>query len=269
MRRRRALPLLVALGACVLAAPVRAEEPASPAVAAPASGDVPVLRFGAGSAKGGFTRLAGVLAQGLEETGDRVRLDIQHTKGSCENIKLLLTGELDVALVQYDVAAEAFKASQSPPDEEEDGGDDDAFGGWMCRISADMARGADLTLIAALTEGAVQMLVRRPVRIDDFEQIGDAPVYLGKDGSGSFETAKVIVGAAGKTVEGLRLVQGGSGDAFDALRRQELLMMLRTTERGDEDIADIVSSGLASINPLPEDVLNRLIDGYPYYRICQ
>ncbi|HGG56994.1 MAG TPA: hypothetical protein ENK31_04270, partial [Nannocystis exedens] len=248
---------------------------ASPASVAPAPDSqgadpsVPTLRFGAGSKKGGFTRLAKVLAGGLEQTGDRIRLDIRNTKGSCDNIKRLLRGELDVALVQYDVAAEAFKASVSAAQEDPSDHEDDAFGGWMCRISAEMARGAHLHLISALTDGAVHMLVRRPVRIDEFSQIGDAPIYLGKDGSGSFETAKVIVGAAGDTVEHLNLFSGGSRDAYAALHRQELLVMLRTTERGDDDIADVVSSGLASINPLPEDVLNRLIDGYPYYRICQ
>lgn len=252
---------IVAITALALASP-------SPSASA-AEGEPPTLRFGAGSKKGGFTRLAGVLAGGLAESGDRVRLDVQHTKGSCDNIKRLLRGELDVALVQYDVAAEAFKASVTPPDDEADDDEEGAFGGWMCKITADMARGADLHLITALTDGAVQMLVRRPVRIDQFDQIGDAPIYLGKDGSGSFETAKVIVGAAGHTVEGLNLFEGGSGEAYSALRRQELLVMLRTTERGDDEIADVVASGLASINPLPEDVLNRLIDGYPYYRICQ
>lgn len=268
----RAAALVLAISA-LLFAPVLAE--ASPADGAPAQEvkgtdySAPILRFGAGSKKGGFTRLARVLAGGLEETGDRIRLDIRNTKGSCDNIKRLLRGELDVALVQYDVAAEAFKASVSASSGEHSGHEGDAFGGWMCRISADMARGAHLHLITALTDGAVHMLVRRPVRIDNFSQIGDAPIYLGKDGSGSFETAKVIVGAAGDTVERLNLFSGGSRDAYAALRRQELLVMLRTTERGDDDIADVVASGLASINPLPEDVLNRLIDGYPYYRICQ
>ena len=252
--------LSVAVTAVLIVSPI--------AEARAAGGEPPTLRFGAGSKKGGFTRLGGVLAGGLAETGDRVRLDIQHTKGSCDNIKRLLRGELDVALVQYDVAAEAFKASITPPEEDDDD-DERAFGGWMCKITADMARGADLHLITALTDGAVQMLVRRPVRIDEFDQIGDAPIYLGKDGSGSFETAKVIVGAAGQTVDGLNLFEGGSSAAYAALRRQELLVMLRTTERGDDDIADVIASGLASINPLPEDVLNRLIDGYPYYRICQ
>lgn len=239
---------------------------AAAAPSAASAAEAPTLRFGAGSKGGGFDRLAQALDEGLAETGGRVRLEIDNTKGSCENIKRLLNGELDVALVQYDVAAEAFKASLIPPDEDQE---DDAFGGWMCKISAEMARGAELSLVAALSDGAVHMLVRRPVRIDDFEQIGDAPVYLGKDGSGSFETAKVIVGAAGKTVDRLNLYQGGSGEAFDELRAQRLLVMLRTTEQGDSDIVDVVSSGLASINPLPEDVLNRLIDGYPYYRICQ
>ncbi|MEZ4451011.1 MAG: TAXI family TRAP transporter solute-binding subunit [Nannocystaceae bacterium] len=252
-RGRGALALALAL----VAVDARADDEAPPA------GPPPELRFGSGSKGGGFDKLALALAEGVKATGGDVTLEVRNTKGSCENIRLLLSGELDFALVQYDVAAEASKASQG---RSEGGGG--GKGGWMCRITSELADDADLYLVAALSDGAVHMLVRRPVRIDSFDAIGDAPIYLGKDGSGSFETAKVLVGAAGRTIESLNLLEGGSSDAIEALHRQELLMMLRTTERGDPDIADVVASGLASINPLPEDVLNRLIDGYPYYRIC-
>ena len=235
----------------------------APAPAA-AADDPFELRLGSGSKGGGFANLAAGLADELAAIDAPLRLRVEHTKGSCENIRRLLHGDLDAALVQYDVAAEAFKASLS----QGQSAADDAFAGWMCQISADDARHADLRLVAALSDGAVHMLVRRPVRLDDLDAIGDAPIYMGKDGSGSFETAKVIVGAAGRTVEALNLFQGSSGEALTALRERRLLMMLRTTERGDPDIAAVVASGLATVDPLPEEVLNRLIDGYPYYRIC-
>lgn len=239
-----------------------------------AAAETPTYRWGAGSKTGGFTQISNAVAEGLEATGDDVRLAIEHTSGSCDNIRKLLKGELDFALVQYDVAAEAFKAgrafevaaSDREGDEDEGAG---SGGGFMCKITAADAQGAELRLVAALTDGAVHVLVRRPLRLDSFADLGRHSVYIGKLGSGSFETAKVIVGAAGLTVEELNRHDGSGSKAFEAMDEGSLLVMLRTTEPGDREIAAAVGTGLATVNALPPEVLDRLIDGYPYYRICQ
>ena len=229
----------------------------------------PTFRWGAGSKTGGFTQLSEAIAEGLEATGGKVAIDIETTKGSCENIRKLLTRELDFALVQYDVAAEAFKAGQAQDKAAAEGEEAGSRGGFMCKVTSEMAAGAQLRLVAALTDGAVHVLVRRPVRLDSFDSLTDHTVYIGKEGSGSMETSKVIVGAAGLTIEALDRFEGSSGDALKALRNDELLMMLRTVEPGNPEIAEVVGSGIATVNPLPDDVLERLIDGYPYYRVCQ
>ena len=235
-----------------------------------AAAEPPTVRWGAGSKSGGFTKISNAIAAGLEATGDEVRIDIEHTSGSCDNIHKLLRGELDFALVQYDVAAEAFKAgrafevaAQSTDDEVP------TTGGFMCSVTAEDARGAELRLVTALTDGAIHVLVRRPLRLDSFVDLGRHSVHVGKVGSGSFETAKVIVGAAGLTVDELHRLDSGAGEAFAAMGEGKLLVMLNTTEPGDAQIAKAVGTGLATVNPLPEDVLDRLIDGYPYYRVCQ
>ncbi len=56
---------------------------------------------------------------------------------------------------------------------------------------------------------------------------------------------------------------------MEAMGRGELLMMLRTTEPGAEAMSKLMATGRAAVNALPGDVLERLIDGFPYYRICQ
>ncbi|MCH9688140.1 MAG: hypothetical protein K0V04_42305, partial [Deltaproteobacteria bacterium] len=142
-------------------------------------------------------------------------------------------------------------------------------GGFMCKVSAADAHGSQLRLISAMTDGAVHVLVRRPLRLDSFADLAHHRLYMGKDGSGSFETAKVLVGAAGLTADELDRMGGGSGAAFKALRSGDLRVMLRTIEPGHESIAQAVGTGVATVNPLPDDVLERLIDGYPYYRVCQ
>ena len=220
-------------------------------------------RFGTGSKGGDYDRLGAALAADLAAQGSELVLATETTKGSCENIRRLLEGTLDFALVQYDVAAEAYRAGQAQGPE-----GDPQLGGWMCKISPQVARGAQLRLISAVSDSAVHMLVRRPVRLADLDQIHDAPVFIGKDGSGSFETARVILGASGHPLEGLQVFTGSADEALQSMGRREVLLMLRTTTRGHADVQSVLDSGLAALNPLPEDVLNRLIDGYPYYRVC-
>jgi TRAP-type uncharacterized transport system substrate-binding protein len=230
----------------------------------------PTYRWGAGSKSGGFTKISNALAEGLAATGDELRLAIEHTNGSCDNVHKLLRGELDFALVQYDVAAEAFKASHAF-EAALASGDEAALtsGGFMCSVTAKDAQGTELRLVAALADGAVHVLVRRPLRLDSFADLGRHSIHIGKLGSGSFETAKVIVGAAGLNVEELDRLEGSGGDAFKAMREGKLMVMLSTTEPGDAEIATAVGTGLATVNPLSHEVLDRLIDGYPYYRVCQ
>lgn len=235
-----------------------------------AAAEPPTYRWGAGSKSGGFTKISNAIAEGLEATGDDVRIDIRHTSGSCDNIRMLLKGELDFALVQYDVAAEAFEAGRAYEVAAQSGDDEvPTTGGFMCKVTAEDAQGAELRLVAALTDGAIHVLVRRPLRLDSFVDLRRHPIYVGKVGSGSFETAKVIVGAAGLTVEELQRLDSGAGEAFAAMGEGKLLVMLSTTEPGDAQIAKAVGTGLATVNPLPDEVLDRLIDGYPYYRVCQ
>ncbi len=231
--------------------------------------ETPTFRFGAGSKTGSFTQISEAIAEGLAATGGKAAIEIEMTKGSCENIRKLLTRELDFALVQYDVAAEAFKAGLAHDKAAAKGEASGSRGGFMCKVTSEMAAGAQLRLVAALTDGAVHVLVRRPVRLDSFDSLTSHKIYIGKEGSGSMETSKVIVGAAGLTIEELDRLDGGNDDALEALRNEELLMMLRTVESGNPEVAEVVASGIATVNPLPDDVLERLIDGYPYYRVCQ
>jgi len=237
--------------------------------------DKPTYSWGAGSKKGGFTKISKAVQAGLEATDAGIDIDIQTTKGSCDNIKRLLNHELDFALVQYDVAAEAFRAGEHAKLHAAEEGhadqilEEDVTGGFMCQITAEMAKDIDLRLVTAVTDGAVHVLVRRPVRIDTFHDLAEHRVYLGREGSGSFETSKVIVGAAGLTVDSLERLEVGSSAAFNALRKSEIMMMLRTLEPGHESISRVVADGIATVNPLPPELTDRLIDGYPYYRICQ
>ncbi|KIG15522.1 TRAP transporter solute receptor, TAXI family precursor [Enhygromyxa salina] len=249
----------------------RAQEPAPEAQpdAQPDAKPTPLpagtIRFGAGSKGGGFSQTGDALANALEQINAGTRIHVENTGGSCDNVRKLARGEVDAALVQYDVAAEAFAASAVGDHALEDG----AQSGWMCELSSAELAGVELQLVAAIDDSAVHVIVRRPVRLDDFSSVGDRPIFVGQLGSGSMETSKVILGAAGLTLDDVNSLPIKNKAAMTAMQNGELLMMLRTTEIGDDAISGLLASGMAGLNALPDSVIERLIDGFPYYRICQ
>jgi TRAP transporter TAXI family solute receptor len=253
------------MGAAILssllgASEAAAQEPASEPVTVPDG----TLRFGAGSKGGGFAATGEAIAGALEQTGAQLRMHVEHTKGSCDNVRRLARGEVHAALVQYDVAAEAFAASRAGAVD-----DDLSKSGWMCELSAAELAGVDLELVAAINDSAVHVIVRRPVRLEDLGTLGDRPIFAGQRGSGSMETSKVILGAAGLTLDDVNSLDIKTKEAQAAMQHGELLLMLSTTEIGDPAIARLLASGMAGLNALPASVLERLIDGFPYYRVCQ
>lgn len=260
------LVALLALWVLCWSPVVRAQEPASsPAQAEAEPIPAGTIRFGAGSKTGGFTRTGNALADALEQINAGTRIRVENTKGSCDNVRKLARGEVDAALVQYDVAAEAFAASAIGAQEL----DADSQSGWMCELSSAELAGIELQLVAAINDSAVHVIVRRPVRLEEISSVGDRPIFVGQLGSGSMETSKVILGAAGLMLEDVNSLPIKNKAAMAAMQNGELLMMLRTTEIGDDAIAGLLASGMAGLNALPSSVIERLIDGFPYYRICQ
>ncbi|MFV8750991.1 TAXI family TRAP transporter solute-binding subunit [Nannocystaceae bacterium ST9] len=238
---------------------------------ASASAQEPVVRFGAGSKGGGFAKTGEAVATAVEATGADMTIEVGYTGGSCDNVRKLAGGELDAALVQYDVAAEAFAAAAAAQALADAGQatEEGSKSGWMCELSAAELAGVELQLVAAIDDSAVHVIVRRPVRLDDFASVGDRPIFVGQRGSGSMETSKVILGAAGLTLDDVNALDIKNAAAMTAMQRGELLMMLRTTEIGDPAIAKLIATGMADLNALPSTVIERLIDGFPYYRVCQ
>lgn len=269
---RRGLLALVLIAVALLGArPTLAQQPA--AAAAPEPVPAGTLRFGAGSKGGGFATTGEAIGSALEAIDADTRIHVEYTKGSCDNVRKLASGEIDVGLVQYDVAAEAFMAAAatagSAGGEAEQQQAPASKSGWMCELTAAELANVELQLVAAIDDSAVHVIVRRPVRLDDFASVGDRPIFVGQRGSGSMETSKVILGAAGLTLDDVNSLDIKNKAAMEAMQAGELLMMLRTTEIGDGAIAKLLASGMAGLNALPPSVIDRLIDGFPYYRICQ
>jgi len=303
--------------------------------------------IGAGSVGRGFDRVAQAIRAKLQDTGSDFSLEVVNTAGSCDNIHRLLSGDIDVALVQYDVAAQAVYAGRLDQTSATADDEKEHASGWMCGVTAREARKKEIQIIAGLFSENVHLLVRTPLRFEDASILDGHKIYIGREGSGSFETGRAILGAAGHLVdqvgfkgsgaEAISLLKGVcapadrlkvsclaqefledgriSKDCIDngcvrtrcvdhgflltgrksgAYRDDErdcgledyvtrsclnpaclekggskLIAMLESVGQGDKGIKALVNTGVVSVEALPEQTIQVLIDHHPYYRVCQ
>ena len=283
------------------------------------------LDIGAGKIGGGFHRLTlGLDAASHRLSEGTVRLSPLNVGGSCGNIRRLLAtaalatpevramwgpmsgqiahllseleireySELWLALVQHDVAYEAFQAGAG-------GGSLDTSdlsgSGWMCGVPPWVSRMVDLRLVAALQSEAVHLLVRRPVHIEDLGNLRSHEVYLGRVGSGSYETSKAMLGAAGYDIgefdrypcgsdearcalaewsgagceERWRRLNSESNEQADRCRGKRLLAAILSVVPGDQYVRSLVASGLVTVIPLSSEVIDVVRHRHPYYEVCK
>src|SRR5207249_10415305 len=74
-----------------------------------------VVVLGTATPGGGFPVYGAAFADTVNETDPTLAIEQRNTKGSTENVPLLEDGRLDIALVQGEVAHEAFSGIGRPP----------------------------------------------------------------------------------------------------------------------------------------------------------
>ena len=73
------------------------------------------LVLGTATPGGGFPVYGAAVTDTIHETEPTLAIEQRNTKGSTENVPLLEAGRLDIALVQGEVAHEAFNGIGRPP----------------------------------------------------------------------------------------------------------------------------------------------------------
>jgi len=187
------------------------------------------FRLSTGSSSGYYYRLGQEIASSAEDT---VALDIavQDSQGSLDNLQQLLDGDIDMALVQLDVAEETMKAGE---------------------VSA----------IAILAQEHIHLIGRQgadpspQTSATTLLDLGGRTLAIGAPGSGIRVTAEQILGAAGlESPDGIRTNDAGFSDALDLLSQGQVdgafyVGRLGANERLREAFAATPSLTLLSISP--------------------
>src|SRR5437660_2677144 len=130
-----------------------------------------VVVLGTATPGGGFPVYGAAVADTIHETEPTLAIEQRNTKGSTENVPLLEAGQRDIALVQGEVAHEAFNGIGRPP--------------------------ANLKIVAAMYSTPGMFVVRADSPYRRLEDLRAKPVVFGARGSGLVILAKYVLDGLG------------------------------------------------------------------------
>ena len=156
------------------------------------AGQKTVVVLGTATPGGGFPVYGAAFADTVHETEPTLVIEQRNTKGSTENVPLLEAGQLDIALVQGEVAHEAFNGIGRSP--------------------------ADLKIVAAMYSTPGMFVVRADSPHRRVHDLCGKPVAFGARGSGLVILAKYVLDGLGLDQErdfhAVYLDRAGDGPAM-------------------------------------------------------
>jgi uncharacterized protein len=151
-----------------------------------------VVVLGTATPGGGFPVYGAAFADTVNETDPTLTIEQRNTKGSTENVPLLEAGTLDLALVQGEVAHEAFNGIGRAP--------------------------ANLRIVAAMYSTAGMFVVRADTPHQSVRALRGRPVAFGARGSGLVILARYVLDGLGldqeRDFEAVYLDRAGDGPAM-------------------------------------------------------
>ncbi len=150
------------------------------------------LVLGTATPGGGFPVYGAAVTDTIHETEPTLAIEQRNTKGSTENVPLLEAGRLDIALVQGEVAHEAFNGIGRPP--------------------------ANLRIVAAMYSTPGMFVVRADSAYRRLEDLKTRTVVFGARGSGLVILAKYVLDGLGldqeRDFQPVYLDRAGDGPAM-------------------------------------------------------
>jgi uncharacterized protein len=161
---------------------------------APTASQASIVSLGTATPGGGFPLYGAAFADTVNATDPSLAVTPRNTRGSTENVPLLEAGDLDIALVQGEVAYEAFAGIGRQP--------------------------ADLRIVAAMYSTPGMFVVRADSRYRAIGDLVGGRVAFGARGSGLVILARYVLDGLGldqdKDFQAVYLDRAGDGPAMVA-----------------------------------------------------
>ncbi len=179
---------------------------------------------------GGFPVYGDAFAAVINETDPTLKVQTRNTKGSSENIPLLESGAVDIALVQGEAAHEAFAGIGRPP--------------------------ANMKIVAAMYSSPGFFIVKKDSPFRSMADLRGLPVAFGAAGSGLVILARYVLDGVGldqsRDFKAILLERAGDGPA---MVRDGRVAALWGGGAGWPGFIDLMKGGDARfIAPSPADI---------------
>src|SRR5262245_41054980 len=151
-----------------------------------------VVVLGTATPDDGFPVYGTAIADTVGETDPELTIEQRNTKGNTENVPLLETSAVDIALVQNEVAHEAFNGIGRPP--------------------------ANLKIVAAMYSTPGMFVVRADSPYRTVHDLRGKPVAFGASGSGLVILSRYVLDGLGldqdRDFQAIYLERAGDGPAM-------------------------------------------------------
>ena len=198
------------------------------------------LRIASGSTSGVYNAFAVLLAEHLHESDHRLRVSVQTSTGSIQNLQRLAAGTADCAVTAADAATSAVHGSAPV-----------------------FSRPVGLVAIARIYDDYVQLVARRGSGIASVADLRGKRVSLGAPGSGVELIADRVLSASGLPRASLHAAALGLNDSLAALRSGTIDAVFWSGGLPTAAIATQVRSGEAKLVPLGGSLAATLTAKYP------
>lgn len=206
------------------------------------------FRIGTGGLTGVYYPIGKLIASGLTEPGKgnggvRGLVGVaQNSAGSIENVRAVVTGEIDAGLVQADVAAWAFQGEH-------------VFAG---------ERGPrELRAVASLYPEKFQIVTRRDASIHQVSKLRGKRISIDEIGSGTLSVMRIVLEAHGLTEKDLFPVYLKPVFTQDKMVSGELQGFVMMAGVPMEAVTRISDIGI-SLVPIAPEIASRISARYPY-----
>lgn len=206
------------------------------------------FRIGTGGLTGVYYPIGKLIASGLTEPdkgngGVRGLVGVaQNSAGSIENVRAVVTGEIDAGLVQADVAAWAFQ------------GEHVFAGDKSPRV---------LRAVASLYPEKFQIVTRRDANIHQVSKLRGKRISIDEIGSGTLSVMRIVLEAHGLTEKDLLPVYLKPVFTQDKMVSGELQGFVMMAGIPMEAVTRISDIGI-SLVPIAPEIASRISARYPY-----
>lgn len=204
------------------------------------------LTIGSGSTTGVYFPVATGMAKMVNDAGSGVRANARSTGGSVFNMNALATGELDMAIVQNDIAFYSYKGSGIQ-----------AFEGKA---------NTKVRTLAVLYPEVLHVIARKDAKINSVADLKGKRVVIGDLGSGTEQTARQVLEAYGLKFEDLgQALRVSPAQGISLMQDKRADALFYTVGVGASAITQIAQTVDVKLVPVAGNQASALIKKYPFY----